>query len=53
MAKTHPNPNDLLGELNVAEQLGLAALEPHPLQDAVIAGFQDTVAGLRKALAAR
>jgi hypothetical protein len=29
LAKTHPNPQALLTELETAEQLGLANLEPH------------------------
>jgi hypothetical protein len=51
-AKTHPNPTAVLAELAVAEQLGLAALEPHPIEDAAIVEYQDAVAGIRRALAA-
>jgi hypothetical protein len=52
LVKTHPNPNFALAELAAAEQLGLAALEPHPIADATIVGYQETVAGIRRALMA-
>jgi hypothetical protein len=52
LAKTHPNPIAALSEFDAAAQLGLAALEPHPIPNAVIAGYQDTVAGIRGAFAA-
>ena len=52
LAKTHENPQLASSELDVAEQRGLAALEPHPIPDATIVGYQDVVAGIRRALAA-
>lgn len=52
IVRTHPNPSAALVQLDVADQLGLASLEPHPIQDAVIAGYQETVAGIRRALLA-
>jgi len=52
LAKTHENPQLALSELAVVEQLGLAALEPHPIPDATIVGYQDVIAGIRKALGA-
>jgi len=51
-AKTHENPNLAFSELTTAEQLGLAAIEPHPIPDATIVGYQDVIAGIRGALAA-
>jgi hypothetical protein len=52
LAKTHPNPNAAKTELDIAEQLGLAALEPHPIDDAVLTAYQDTVKGIQQALLA-
>jgi hypothetical protein len=52
LAKANPSPQILSAELEAAEQFGLAGLEPHPIDDAAIEAFQDTVAGIRRALAA-
>ncbi len=52
LAKSHPYPNSALRELDNAEQLGLAALEPYPIDDAALAGFQHAIAGIRIALEA-
>jgi len=52
LAKTHENPNLAISELATAEQLGLAALEPHAIPDATVGGYQDVVAGIRGALVA-
>jgi hypothetical protein len=52
LAKTHENPNLAVSELAQAEQLGLAAIEPHPIPDATVVGYQDVIAGIRGALAA-
>jgi hypothetical protein len=52
LAQVHPHPEQLLATLEIAEQLGLAHLEPHPVQDAVIDGYQHVISGLRKALGA-
>lgn len=49
LAKTHPNRNAFLNELEIAAQLGLANLEPHPIDDSVIVGFQHVIDGVRKA----
>lgn len=53
MAKTDPNPQALLAELNVVDQLGLSALEPHPIPDATIGAYRQTLSGIRGAMAAR
>jgi hypothetical protein len=52
LAKTHPNPSAVLAEFDTATQLGLANLEPHPIEDAVIVGYQETADAIRQALAA-
>ncbi len=52
LAKTHPSPNVAKTELDGAEQLGLAALEPHPIDDAILIAFQDTMRGIQQALSA-
>jgi hypothetical protein len=52
LAKSHPYPVSALAALSEAEQRGLAALEPHPIDDAIIATFQETVEGIRQALLA-
>ena len=52
LVKAHLNPSILSNELSVAEQHGLAGLEPYPIDDAVIVAFQDAFAGIRRALAA-
>jgi hypothetical protein len=49
LAKTHPDPKALLTELETAEQLGLANLEPHAIDDAVIVGFQHVMTAIRQA----
>lgn len=49
LAKTHPDPKAFLHELEIAAQLGLANLEPHPIDDAVIVGFQHVADAIRKA----
>lgn len=49
VAMSHPDPNSLLSELNVVEQLGLAAIEPTTVPDATIIGFQAVLAGIRQA----
>jgi hypothetical protein len=52
LAKTHSNPAVAKAELEIAEQLGLAAIEPHPIDDAVLIAYQDTVKGIRQSLLA-
>jgi hypothetical protein len=43
----HPNPQAMLSQLDTAEQLGLANLEPHPIENAVIDGFQFVMGSVR------
>jgi hypothetical protein len=52
LAKTHPDPHLALAEFETASQMGLAMLEPHPIPDAAIAGYQDAAEGIRQALLA-
>jgi hypothetical protein len=52
LAKTHPSPNAAKTELDVAEQLGLAALEPHSIDETVLIAYQDAVKGIQQALLA-
>jgi hypothetical protein len=52
LAKTHQNPSAMASELDIAAQRGLAGLEPHPIDDAVIVRYQDAIAGIQRALAA-
>jgi hypothetical protein len=52
LAKTHQNPSAALSALESADQQGLASLEPHPIADAVIVGYQDSIAAIRRALEA-
>ena len=52
LAKTHQNPSAALSDLEIAAQMGLAALEPHPIDDATIGGYQDTIAAIWRALEA-
>lgn len=52
LAKTHPNPSVVLSDFEILAQQGLAALEPHPIDDAVIVGYQDAIAAIRRALEA-
>ena len=49
---TCPNPQLVLSEFEAAEQVGLARIEPLPLHDDLVRGFQFVMDGLRKALAA-
>jgi len=53
LVKAHPDPNALLSEINVAEQIGLAQLESAPIDDAAIEGHQHVFDALRKILKAR
>lgn len=48
IAKTHPNAQALLSELETVSQLGLASLEPHPIPDATIQGFLFVIDAVRK-----
>lgn len=48
----HPDPRALLSPLNEAEQLGLANIEPLPVSDAVVEGYQFAFDGFRKAVEA-
>jgi hypothetical protein len=52
LARTHPNPTEFSLQLDQVEQMGLAALEPHPIDDAAIVGYQDTMKAIRRVLAA-
>lgn len=52
VAMNHPDPNALLAEMNVSEQLGLSAIESTTVPDATIVGFQETLAGILRALSA-
>lgn len=51
LARQHHSPKALLPHLAEIEQLGLAGIEPHPVPDATIEGFQFVIEGLRKAIA--
>jgi hypothetical protein len=51
LVKTHPVPQQFLTEFEKFAQFGLAAIEPHPVPDAVVHGFQHVVAGIRQAAA--
>lgn len=52
LAKTHPNPRLAIAEFEIASQMGLASLEPHPVDEATIVGYQDVAEGIRRALLA-
>lgn len=51
LAKSHPDPERLRAELEIAAQHGLAKIEPLPVSDAAIEGYQYIMAGLQKAVA--
>lgn len=50
IAKGHPDPAAMLPALEQAAQHGLAYLESHPVADALIDGYQETLKGLRKSI---
>jgi len=52
LAKTHTHPEAALVEFENFAQFGLAALEPHPVPEATIRGYQHVVEGIRQVLAA-
>jgi hypothetical protein len=52
LARTHSDPASALAVLNKAEPFGLAALEPHPIPDEAIVGYQHALEGIRQALEA-
>jgi len=53
VARTHPAPQALLSDLETAAQLGLANIEPHPVPDATIEGYQHVIGGVRNILQGR
>jgi hypothetical protein len=52
LARTHQDPSAVLSDFEILAQQGLASLEPHPIDDAVIVGYQDSIAAIRRALEA-
>jgi hypothetical protein len=46
------DPHALLSHLNEAQQLGLAHIEPLPVSDAAVEGYQFGFDGIRKAVEA-
>jgi hypothetical protein len=50
LARSHPNPDALLSDLDTFEQNGLANLEQHSIPDDVLVGYQHALAGIRKAI---
>lgn len=52
LAKTHSNPAAVLTELDAIKEYGLAAIEPHPVPETTILGFQYVVENTRRALRA-
>jgi hypothetical protein len=52
LVRTHPNPDAVATELATIELSGPAQLEAHPVPDAAVAGYYDTIAAIRKSLAA-
>lgn len=50
IGRTHPTPNSVLDEFEIASQQGLAFLEPHTVSESVISAYRDVVKALQQAL---